>query len=148
MTLSSMDFKTWRLIPLLCTDNQTCSPTQFKCKKDLICIERSLVCDGHVDCPDGTDEDPASCDTLSCFVTEFMWVNLGLLGILEIKKLKSLFAACQVCDGILHSDLLALRWQWGLRWWFWWIRMWWVIWKMCAWRLSTKTKLILAKTNS
>ncbi|XP_013181939.1 PREDICTED: putative vitellogenin receptor isoform X2 [Papilio xuthus] len=53
-------------------NNQTCSPTQFQCRKDNICIERSLVCDGHVECPDGSDEDPVSCDTLSCFVTEFM----------------------------------------------------------------------------
>ncbi|XP_068625224.1 vitellogenin receptor Yl [Battus philenor] len=54
------------------TSSPTCSPTEFRCTKDNICIEHSLVCDGHVECPDGSDEDPESCDTLSCYVTEFM----------------------------------------------------------------------------
>ncbi|CAK1543493.1 unnamed protein product [Leptosia nina] len=54
------------------TDEVTCSPTEDRCGDTSICIERSSICDGIIDCPDGSDELPAECDTLSCLQSEFM----------------------------------------------------------------------------
>lgn len=34
----------------------TCSPTQRQCFNSSVCVEDSRFCDGHTDCPDGSDE--------------------------------------------------------------------------------------------
>ncbi|CAH2245217.1 jg24981 [Pararge aegeria aegeria] len=49
-----------------------CDSEEFRCSDNSVCIERSLACDGHSDCVDGSDEHPDACDVRSCFNTEFM----------------------------------------------------------------------------
>ncbi|KAI8432542.1 hypothetical protein MSG28_013539 [Choristoneura fumiferana] len=54
------------------SEQPACEFHQFECKNSHICIEHSQVCDKQLDCPDGSDEDLAACDTLKCYPTEFM----------------------------------------------------------------------------
>ncbi|XP_045762234.1 putative vitellogenin receptor isoform X2 [Maniola jurtina] len=49
-----------------------CDVEEFRCSDNSVCIERSLTCDGHADCVDGSDEHPDACNVRSCFDTEFM----------------------------------------------------------------------------
>nr|AOX13593.1 vitellogenin receptor [Spodoptera exigua] len=52
--------------------SSACSSTEFQCTDSSICISRSQLCDQHVDCPNGSDEQLSECDTYSCHETEFM----------------------------------------------------------------------------
>ncbi|XP_059055987.1 putative vitellogenin receptor [Achroia grisella] len=49
-----------------------CEASQYQCYNSTICVERSQICDGEADCPNGSDEDSVTCDTLSCQDNEFM----------------------------------------------------------------------------
>ncbi|CAG4939042.1 unnamed protein product [Colias eurytheme] len=58
----------------ICKDNVatvTCSPMEVQCVNTSICIDKSSVCNGLSDCPEGTDETPAACSTIQCLDTEF-----------------------------------------------------------------------------
>nr|WJN66573.1 vitellogenin receptor [Grapholitha molesta]WKE35499.1 vitellogenin receptor [Grapholitha molesta] len=58
----------------VCTETYTppfyCEFNQFQCRDSKFCLEREQVCDGHDDCPDGSDEG-ALCHTMQCLDTEF-----------------------------------------------------------------------------
>ncbi|XP_052744122.1 putative vitellogenin receptor isoform X2 [Bicyclus anynana] len=49
-----------------------CDSEEFRCADNSACVDRSLACDGHSDCADGSDEHPDACDVRSCMHTEFM----------------------------------------------------------------------------
>ncbi|KAK0410136.1 hypothetical protein QR680_004969 [Steinernema hermaphroditum] len=51
--------------PNSCIQNMQCSSWQFRCKDQLQCIHKSLTCDGHADCRDGSDESKMNCPHLS-----------------------------------------------------------------------------------
>ena len=62
-------------------------PHSFKCRWSY-CISVHKVCDGHVDCPNGDDED--ACDNMTC------------PGLLRCSGSKQCVPPWQVCDGIVH----------------------------------------------
>nr|WRY74151.1 vitellogenin receptor 3 [Athetis dissimilis] len=49
-----------------------CRDMEFQCSNSSICLSRSQLCDQYADCPDGSDERQAVCDTHVCFDIEFM----------------------------------------------------------------------------
>uniref|UniRef100_A0A1I7Y4K7 EGF-like domain-containing protein n=1 Tax=Steinernema glaseri TaxID=37863 RepID=A0A1I7Y4K7_9BILA len=51
--------------PNSCVQNIQCFRWQFRCKDQIQCIHKSLTCDGHPDCMDGSDESEANCPHLS-----------------------------------------------------------------------------------
>ncbi|CAL8077304.1 unnamed protein product [Calicophoron daubneyi] len=46
---------------LLVQVKETCPPGQYRCR-DGTCLPKERFCDGHPDCPDGTDEDKSYCN--------------------------------------------------------------------------------------
>ncbi|XP_064899919.1 low-density lipoprotein receptor [Columba livia] len=53
-----------------------CPPGQFVCG-DGSCIPNSWVCDGRPECPEGDDETPETCRSLSCSPSQFRCGGLG-----------------------------------------------------------------------
>ena len=43
------------------TNCETCDYDQWQCSDMKRCLNKNQICDGIVDCQDGTDEDPKSC---------------------------------------------------------------------------------------
>lgn len=61
---------------ILLTDGTTCLEENFLCD-DNHCIASSWVCDGDVDCQDGSDEVATRCHNVTCGPQEFMCKGSG-----------------------------------------------------------------------
>lgn len=57
--------------PLLSTLPQACDVEEFLCGDGRSCVSESWLCDGELDCPDGSDETPALCESIINMSTHF-----------------------------------------------------------------------------
>jgi len=49
----------------------TCDPDETRCSDSSKCIPRRWLCDGDLDCQDGSDEDSTRCEGRECQEKEF-----------------------------------------------------------------------------
>ena len=81
----------------------TCKSDQFKCGSSSVCVQKSKVCDGRRDCPNGEDEQ-ANCSKLSIDTVRNLHVILKVPSHRKA-KLGNLVGMCESCKNSLsmHS---------------------------------------------